>query len=98
MKIRLQQAGLLRHEDNVSNINISVAWNVLSRLGCPARYCGRSADGSYEYVIINPKTGDFLASGKGETLEYSICDAALNASSIFTTNDHLTKQSIFTNR
>ena len=97
MKISLQQAGLLRQEDNVSDINISVAWSVLSRLGCPARYCGRSQDGSYEYVINNPKTGVPLALGKGGTLEYSICEAALNASSIFKANNDLTKQPITTN-
>ena len=94
MKIRLQQAGLICHEDNVSDINISVAWSALSRLGCPARYCGRSQDGSYEYMIINPKTGDLLASGKGRTLEHSICEAVLNAHSMFKASNDLTKQAI----
>lgn len=98
MKTRLQQAGLLRHDENVSEINISVAWRVLSRLGCPARYCGKSQDGSYEYVIINPKSGDFLASGKGGTLEYSICEAVLNAYSIVKAEKNLIKKPIPTNR
>ena len=82
MKSRLEQAGLLCKEDNASAINISFAWSILSRLGCPARYGGRALDGSYEYIILNSQTGDCLATGKGATLENSMCEAALNASSL----------------
>ena len=79
MKSRLQQAGLLLNQDDESEINITLAWSVLSRLGLPARYGGRALDGSYEYVIINSRTGTFLATGKGMSLESSMCEAALNA-------------------
>lgn len=65
--------------DEDTEINISHAWSILSRLGYPVRYGGRSPDGSHEYIIINPCTGDFLATGKGVTLEGSMCEAALNA-------------------
>lgn len=80
MKSRLKEAGLLCKEDEDPEISISFAWSILSRLGYPARYGGRAQDGSYEYVIINPQTGEFLATGKGNTLERSMCEAALNAS------------------
>lgn len=79
MKSRLKEAGLL-HKDDDPEIDISIAWSILARLGYPARYGGRAQDGSYEYVIINPQTGDFVATGKGSTLETSMCQAALNAS------------------
>lgn len=79
MKSRLKQAGLLRTEDDGHEINISFAWSILSRLGCPARYSGKGQDGSYEYIIIDPRTGEFLATGKGVTIEKSMCEAALKA-------------------
>lgn len=80
MKSRLKEAGLLCKEDDDPEINISFAWSILAQLGYPARYGGRAQDGSYEYVIVNPETGDFVATGKGVTLETSMCQAALNAS------------------
>lgn len=80
MKTRLKKAGLLSVDDD-AEINITHAWSILSLLGLPARYGGKSPDGSYEYIIINPRTGGFLATGKGRTLEGSICEAALNACS-----------------
>lgn len=82
MKSRRQKACLLNDEEIAPEINISLAWSILSRLGYPSRYSGRAQDGSYEYVIISPQTGDFLATGKGMTLETSICQAALNARAI----------------
>ena len=85
MKSRLQQAGLLCNEDDNPEINITLAWSILSRLGHPARYGGRALDGSYEYVIVNSQTGDYLATGKGMTLERSMCEAALNARGIIDT-------------
>lgn len=89
MKLRLQQARLLKDEEIAPEINISLAWSILSRLGYPSRYSGRAQDGSYEYVIISPQTGDFLASGKGMTLETSMCEAALNARATIDTNGGL---------
>lgn len=85
MKTRLEQAGLLNHEEGSSRVDISLAWRILSRLGCPARYGGKAMDGSYEYVILHPQTGHFLATGKGITLEGSMCEAALNASRLIDT-------------
>lgn len=85
MKSRLEQAGLLSKQDDNSEININLAWSVLARLGHPARYGGRALDGSYQYVIINSQTGDFLATGKGMTLESSMCEAALNARGLIDT-------------
>lgn len=81
MKSRLEAAGLLDNRDNIVEISILTAWTVLARLGLPARYGGKTQDGSFEYLIINPATGNFLATGKGPTLEDSICEAALRASS-----------------
>lgn len=78
MKSRLQKAGLLFNDDADPEINISVAWGALSRLGYPARYSGKAQNGSYEYVITDPQTGSLLATGKGVTLERSMCEAALN--------------------
>jgi len=85
MKYRLQKAGFIRTEEENSEINISFAWSILSRLGCPARYGGKALDGSYEYVIINAQTGNFIATGKGATLEISMCEAALNAKALIAT-------------
>lgn len=79
METRLRQAGLWCKQDNTHGIDISIAWGVLSRLGRPVRYGGRAQDGSYEFIVIDPGTGKFLATGKGETLELSMCDAALKA-------------------
>ena len=79
MKSRLQKAGLLLTDDADPEIDISVAWDALSHLGYPARYGGKTQDGSYEYVIIDPKTCGFLATGQGATIEKAMCEAALNA-------------------
>ena len=78
MKSRLRKAGLLLTDDADLEINISVAWGALSRLGYPARYSGKAQNGSYEYVITDPRTGSLLATGKGVTLARSMCEAALN--------------------
>lgn len=63
----------------VSDIDIGYAWRILSRLGYPARYCGKAVDSSFEFVIIDPVSGQYLATGKGPTLEHSICDAVRTA-------------------
>ena len=82
MKLRLRKAGLIGAQDDVTDIDISVAWSTLSHLGCPARYGGKAQDGSYEYVIVDPRSGALLTTGQGETLELSMCQAALNAAAI----------------
>ena len=81
METRLRQAGLWCKKDEAHDIDISIAWDVLSRLGRPVRYGGRAQDGSYVYIVTDPETGEFLATGKGTTLEMSMCDAALKAGS-----------------
>lgn len=82
MKVRLQKAGLWASQNDDPEISIKLAWSVLSRLGLPGRYGGKAQDGSFEYVITDPFTGKFIATGRGSTLEWSMCDAALNAQSI----------------
>lgn len=79
MKSRLQQAGLLGTDESGPAIDISIAWSVLSRLGHPARFAGRAQNGSYEYIITDSRSGDLLATGRGRSIETSICDAAINA-------------------
>jgi len=82
MKRRLQKAGLFCGETTDPEISISLARSILSRIGLPARYAGKAQDGSHEYLIINPRTGAFLTSGKGDTLEYAMCSAAINACNV----------------
>lgn len=79
MDARLRNADLWCNKDDTHEIDISVAWGALSRLGRPVRYGGKAQDGSYEFMVIDPETGEFLAIGKGTTLEMSMCDAALKA-------------------
>ena len=82
MKFRLKQAGLLRNpKEEKLDINITFAWTVLSRLRCPACYVGRTQDGSYEYLASQPVTGEYLATGRGPSIELSMCEAALAACS-----------------
>jgi hypothetical protein len=82
MKSRLKQAGLLCSDNDIRDIDISLAWSTLSHLGYPARYGGKAQNGFYEYVIVDPRSGTLLATGQGETLEISMCEAALNATSL----------------
>ncbi|NIP26239.1 MAG: hypothetical protein GWN14_13615 [candidate division Zixibacteria bacterium] len=87
MQSRLKQAGLWNSNDDIE-INISLAWELLSRIGLPGRYGGKAPDGSYEFIIIDPTTGAYLTTGKGQTLELSICEAALNAKVLTTLPGH----------
>jgi hypothetical protein len=83
MKTQLIDVGLWRTgEEGEPGRDISSAWSILSRLGCPGRYGGRTQDGLYEYVIVNPKTGALLTSGRGATLAMAMCKAALSASTL----------------
>ena len=82
MKSRLIKAGLLCSDNDIPDIDISLAWSTLSHLGYPARYGGKAQNGFYEYVIVDPRSGTLLATGQGETLEISMCEAALNATSL----------------
>lgn len=82
MKTRLKKAGLLCSDKDLCEIDISLAWSTLAHLGYPARYGGKAQNGFYEYVIVDPRSGTLLATGQGETLEISMCEAALNATSM----------------
>ena len=87
MKSRLKKAGLWGNNDD-TKIDISLAWELLSRIGLPGRYGGKAPDGSYEFVIIDPTTGAYLTTGKGQTLELSICEAAINAKVLTSLPEH----------
>jgi hypothetical protein len=82
MKSRLKNAGLFFSSDADPEIDISVAWSVLSHLSYPARYGGKTLSGLYEYVVIDPKSGNLLSTGQGATIERAMCEAALNAWSL----------------
>ena len=80
MRTRLIEAGLWHDsERGEPGGDISSAWSVLARLGCAGRYGGRTQDGLYEYVIVNPETGSLLTSGRGSSLPAAMCEAALAA-------------------
>ncbi len=80
MRTQLINAGLWSNgEQGEPETDISSAWRILSRIGCPGRYVGKTQNGLYEYVIVNPETGTMLPSGKGLTLATAICKAALAA-------------------
>lgn len=57
--------------------DISTAWRDLSRLGLPCRYGGRSPDGLFEFLIIDPEKGTARTSGKGRTLSQAMIEAAM---------------------
>lgn len=86
MKAQLQVADTYSSKEEGQEINISLAWSMLSHLGLPARYGGRAQDGSHEYVITSPKTGEFLTSGKGLTIEKAMFEAALKARALIERN------------
>jgi hypothetical protein len=80
MKEKLIKAGLLRVGETFdTEPDISSAWSILSRLGYPSRYGGKTQDGYREYLITDPTSGTLLTSGKGRTLESAMCQAALSA-------------------
>ena len=83
MKERLIKAGLLRAGETFdSEPDITSAWSIISRLGYPGRYGGKTQDGYYEYLTTDPTSGVLLASGRGTTLEKAMCEAALCASNL----------------
>ncbi len=59
--------------------SITSAWRVLARLGAAYRYGGKTLDGQFEYLIIHPKTGGLIASGKAASIPAAMCEAALAA-------------------
>lgn len=80
MKIKLIQHGLWEQEEQGDpGSSVSKAWSVLSRLGYPGRYAGKTQDGYYEFAIADTETGALMISGKGDTLPMAMCEAALAA-------------------
>ena len=80
MEKRLIDAQLWsRGDGQLNEQDCNDAWQVLSRLGAPYRFAGRSCDGLWEYLIIHPKTGDVVATGRGELSPLAMCEAALAA-------------------
>lgn len=80
MRERLIRAGLWGMGEKMgSGPDILSAWSRMSRLGHPGRYAGRTQDGLHEYLIVNPRTGSMLASGKGNTVEAAMCEASIAA-------------------
>ena len=80
MRAQLINVGLWdQGETGDPEIDISSTWRVLARVGRPGRYVGKTQNGLYEYVIINPENDSLLPSGKGLTLTMAMCEAALAA-------------------
>lgn len=83
MKDKLIAANLAEPTEDIHpERSILDAWKILSRLGSPCRYGGKTQNGLIEYLVINPATGTTLVSGQGETLPLAMCDAALAARKI----------------
>lgn len=59
--------------------DVICAWSVLSRLGAPYRFGGRTPDGRLEYLVLNLAGGEVVASGRGTTPAEAMCRAALAA-------------------
>jgi hypothetical protein len=59
--------------------SVEAAWRVLARTGAACRYIGISPDGQQEMLLVDPRSGGLLASGKGPSTAAAICQAALSA-------------------
>lgn len=80
MEQRLIDAQLWAKADgHINELGFNDAWQVLSRLGAPYRFVGKAFDGRFEYLVFHPKTGDVVASGRGESTPQAMCEAALAA-------------------
>ncbi|PLX96742.1 MAG: hypothetical protein C0622_14170 [Desulfuromonas sp.] len=80
MEQKLIDAQLWTAEDgHLNNLSCSDAWRVLARLGAPYRYAGKAQDGRSEYLVLDPKTGNVIATGRGESTSEAMCEAALAA-------------------
>lgn len=60
--------------------SVEAAWRVLARTGAACRYIGVSPDGQQEMLLVDPRSGGLLASGRGPSTAAAICQAALSAS------------------
>lgn len=80
MKERLIQTGLWKTGERIEpEPDISSAWRIMSRLGYPGRYGGRTQDGLHEYLIVNPRTGSLMTTGKGISVAAAMCEASIAA-------------------
>jgi hypothetical protein len=87
MEKRLMDAQLWSQGDgHLNEQDCTAAWQVLSRLGAPYRYAGRSFDGLFEYLILHPKTGAVIATGKAESTALAMCEAALAGQKVLDRN------------
>lgn len=78
MEQRLIDAQLWSLGDgHLNEQDCSDAWQVLSRLGAPYRFAGKSCDGLYEYLILHPDTGDVVATGRGDSTPRAMFEAAI---------------------
>lgn len=59
--------------------SMAAAWRVLSRTGAACRYIGVSPDGQQEMLLLDPRSGGLLASGRGPSIADAICQAALSS-------------------
>jgi hypothetical protein len=59
--------------------SITGGWTVLARLGAPGRFGGKTGDGQFEYLVVDPRSGSPVACGRGTSLQEAMCQAALAA-------------------
>jgi hypothetical protein len=59
--------------------SVEAAWRVLARTGAACRYIGITPDGQQEMLLVDPRSGGLLASGRGASTAAAICQAALSA-------------------
>lgn len=84
MEKRLIDAQLWSHQDgHLSEHSYSAAWRVLSRVGAPYRFSGKSCDGQFEYLVLDPKSGAVVATGRGDSSSKAMCEAAIAARRLF---------------
>lgn len=80
MRQRLIEADLWDPSNNDDPTrSILGAWSVLARLGKPCRFAGRTPDGRFEYLVVDPGSGTPIASGHGVSMQEAMCRAALRA-------------------
>jgi hypothetical protein len=86
MKKLVEGVGKLSKE-NPSEEDITMAWHELSRLGLPYRYGGRALDGRFEFLIVHPRTGATITSGRGRTVIQAMSEAASAGSRMILENE-----------
>jgi hypothetical protein len=83
MEKRLIDANLWTQADgSLEEQGYGAAWRVLARIGVPYRFSGKSCDGMFEYLVLHPRTGEVIATGRGDSSSVAMCEAALAAQQI----------------